>query len=262
MEQFQGKTALITGASSGIGAEFALQFAKMKCNLVLVARRTDRLDALKDKLTKDFAITVTVIAIDLSKPASAQDLFSATQELNIDVDILVNNAGFGLYGAFDDIEWERELEMMQLNMITLVHLTKLFVTSMKARNFGHIVQIASTTAYQPTPLYSTYGATKSFVLAYGEALNYELRNTNVSCTVVSPGITRTEFFDVSGQEFTLFHKLTIKEASDVVSIGIAKMAKGRSSVVTGWLNTLLTFSVRFSPRRLAAMVGYFMMKNS
>jgi len=261
MNQFRGKTALITGASSGIGAEFARQFAALGCNLVLVARRVERLEALKKTLTDQSHVTVTVIALDLTQPKAAQTLFDKTSSEGLDIDILVNNAGFGVYGEFTEIDWTRELEMIQLNITALVQLTKLFIQSMKSRDFGHIIQIASTTAYQPTPLYATYGATKSFVLAFGEALNYEIRNTNVNCTVVSPGITRTEFFDVSGQKFTLFHRMTIKESEDVVRIAIQGMAKGKSSVTTGWLNALLAFSVRFSPRRLATMVGYWMMKN-
>ncbi len=261
LDKFHGKTALITGASSGIGAEFAQQFAKLGCNLVLVARRTERLNDLKRQLSEEFGIRVQVVALDLSKPEAALSLFNTTQEQHIDVDILVNNAGFGLFGKFDELDWQRELEMIQLNIHTLVQLTKLYVKPMQQRNFGHIIQIASTTAYQPTPLYASYGATKAFVLAYGEALNYEIRHSNVHCTVVSPGITRTEFFEVSGQKFTFFHKLTIKEARDVVRIAISKSARGRSSVITGWFNTLLAFSVRFSPRRLATMVGYFMMRN-
>lgn len=260
MKHLNGSTALVTGASSGIGAEFAKQLAGKQCNLVLVARRADRLEALRDELVARHGIAVTIVAMDLALPEAPMTLFEQTERAGIQIDILVNNAGFGLFGDFDRLDFVREQEMIQLNIVTLVDLTKRYVAGMKARNYGHIIQVASTTAYQPTPLYATYGATKSFVLSYGEALNFELRDSQVNCTVVSPGITRTEFFEVSGQKFTLFHRLTIKDASEVVDIALKRMHRG-GSVVTGGFNALLTFSVRFVPRKLAAMIGYLFMRN-
>lgn len=260
MKQLNGLTALVTGASSGIGAEFAKQLAQQQCHLVLVARRVERLEALRSELMAQHGIEVKVVAMDLAKPEAPAHLFEQTESAGVQIDILVNNAGFGLFGDFDTLDWTREQEMIQLNITALVDLTKRYVVGMKARNQGHIIQVASTTAYQPTPLYAAYGATKSFVLSYGEALNFELRETNVNCTVVSPGITRTEFFEVSGQKFTFFHRLTIKDASEVVDIGLKRMHKG-GSVVTGAVNALLTFSVRFAPRKLAALIGYLFMRN-
>ncbi len=147
-------------------------------------------------------------------------------------------------------------------MITLTHLTKLFVKDMVARNRGHILQIASIGGYQPSPLYASYSAAKSYVLNFGEALNYELRKTNVRCTVLSPGITKTEFLQVSGQQPTLYQRLTMMTSADVARIGIESMLKGKSSVVPGWLNAATVWSNRLMPRRMSAAIGYRLMKSN
>lgn len=175
---------------------------------------------------------------------------------------LVNNAGFGYFGDFIDLDWQKERQMLELDIITLVSLTKLFAKDMRERDFGYIMQIASTGAYQPSPLYASYAAAKAFVLSYGEAINYELRSTNVSCTVVSPGVTATEFLAVSGQERTFYHNMTMMTSAQVARIGVRKMLRRKSSIVTGLVNAIMAASTRLMPRYLAAAVGYFAMRNN
>ncbi|MDX1670876.1 MAG: SDR family oxidoreductase [Balneolaceae bacterium] len=254
-----GRWALVTGASSGLGVDFARELASRGCNIILVARREQRLIAVREQLTKDFGVECEIIVKDLVPRQASVELYAEVKNLGLDVDILVNNAGFGLFGEFLDIDWDREREMLQLDMISLTHLTKLFAKEMSRRNFGYILQISSIGAYQPTPTYATYAAAKSYVLHFGEALNYELRDTDVSCTVLSPGVTATEFLEVSGQKPSLYQRLVMMESRDVARTGVEAMIKRRSSVVPGWMNKLAVFTIRFIPRRMAAALGNFLM---
>jgi short-subunit dehydrogenase len=255
-----GKTALVTGASSGLGVDFARELAARGANLVLVARRKDRLEALAGSLRKDHGVTVTVMAMDLTDPAAPQALFQATTGGGAQVDILVNNAGFGVFGRFTELSWERQADMLQLDIVTLVHLTRLFVGPMVERGMGAILQVASIAAYQPSPGYATYGAAKAFVLNFGEALNHELRATGVNCTVVSPGVTATEFLQVAGQDKGWFHKTTMMDSPTVAHLGIEAMLTGKASTVTGWINKVSTFSARLMPRKVATAVSGMVMK--
>jgi uncharacterized protein len=254
-----GKLALVTGASSGIGVDFARNLAMRRCNLILVARREDLLRTLQQELSNRYSVDVEVIPMDLTAPDAPQLLYDRIKAVGKAVDVLVNNAGFGLYGEFRDIPWEREKNMLELDIITLVHMTKLFVKDMVSRNFGFILQLGSVFAYQPSPLYASYGAAKSFVLNFGEAVNYELRKTNVKCTVLSPGITATEFLKVSGQQATLYQQLVMMESAEVASIGIDAMLKGKPSVVPGRLNAAMAWSARLVPRRFATALSYRLM---
>ena len=254
--QLKGRTALVTGASSGLGADFARDLASRGSDLILVARREDMLKAVQREIQERHGVMVDGIVMDLSTEEAPQVLYDQIKAIGKTVEILINNAGFGLYGEFTDIPWERERELMQTDLITLVHLTKLFVKDMLARNYGRILQVSSIGAYQPSPTYAVYSATKSFVLYFGEALNYELRNSNVSCTVISPGVTATEFLKVAGQQATLYQRLTMMQSPAVTRIGIDKMLQGRSSVVPGFLNSLLSWSNRLIPRRMSAMFAY------
>ncbi len=256
----RGKWALVTGASSGLGVDFARTLAAQGCNLILVARRADLLLQQQQEISSSYGVQVMTIPMDLSLPTAPQELYDEIKQAGKTVDVLINNAGFGLYGSFTSIPWERERNMLELDIITLVHLTKLFVQDMVARNFGFILLIASIGAYQPSPLYATYSAAKSFVLNFGEALNYELRGTNVKCSVLSPGITATEFLKVSGQKPTLYQRLVMMQSADVARIGISNMLKGRPSVVPGWLNAVMAWSNRLMPRRMSVAVAYRLMQ--
>lgn len=255
----RGKTALVTGASSGLGVDFARHLAARGCNLILVARRENQLRAVQEEIRQRYSVDVQIIPMDLAAEDAPQILYDQLQAEGKQVDVLINNAGYGLYGQFTEIEWEREKNMLELDIITLMHLTKLFTKDMVARNFGFILLVASIGAYQPSPLYASYSAAKSFVLNFGEALNYELRQTNVRCTVISPGITATEFLKVSGQQASLYQRLAMMKSEDVTRIGIESMLKGKPSVVPGRLNALSVWSNRLMPRRLSAAVAYRLM---
>jgi short-subunit dehydrogenase len=254
--RLHGKTALITGASSGLGADFARQLAERGCHLILVARRTDKLEEVKQEITTRLPVEVTLIPLDLTSDDAPQRLYDTLQSQGQTVDVLVNNAGYGMHGGFLEIPWPRERNMLELNMLTVVHMTKLFAKEMVARNFGYIVLIASVGAYQPSPNYATYAATKAFVLNFGEAINYELRHTQVRCTVLSPGYTATEFHDVVGHPISRYARMTMMDSPATVRTGIEAMLAEKPSVVAGWFNALMAWTVRLLPRRLVPAISY------
>lgn len=255
----QGKTALVTGASSGLGVDFARHLAARGCNLILVARRENQLRVVQEEIGQRYGVEVQIIPMDLAADNAPQALYDQIKAEGKQVDVLINNAGYGLYGQFTEIEWEREKNMLELDIITLMHLTKLCVKDMVARNFGFILLVSSIGAYQPSPLYASYSAAKSFVLNFGEALSYELRKTNVRCTVVSPGITATEFLKVSGQQASLYQRLAMMKSEDVTRIGIESMLKGRPGVVPGRLNAISVWLNRLMPRRISAALAHRLM---
>lgn len=252
----RGRTALVTGASSGLGTDFARELAARGCDLILVARREEQLRAVAEEIGGRYGAAVATVPLDLTAPDAPRQLFD---RVGREVDVLVNNAGYGLYGPFLETPWERERNMLELDIAVPVQLTKLFVPGMVARRFGFVLQLASIGAYQPSPLYASYSAAKSFILNWGEALAWELRETGVRCTVLSPGITATEFLAVSGQRATPYQRLMMMRSRDVARIGIDSMLQGRPSVVPGRLNALTVWSNRLLPRRVAtAVVGRLM----
>lgn len=255
MTELRGKTALVTGASSGLGVDFATILAEHGCHLILVARREGRLAQIADELRARHGVDVHVIAMSLSPLGAPQQLYDRVRELGLVVDVLVNNAGFGVHGPFVDTPWEKEEEMLRLDIVALVHLTKLFLPGMLARDSGYVLQVASIGAYQPTPTYATYSASKAFVLSFGEALSYELRRSKVKVSVLSPGVTETEFLDVAGHDRTLFQRLTIMDSRPVAEVGIRAMLRGRPSKVAGPMNALTAWSLRFVPRRMQAAIA-------
>ena len=250
----QGQTALVTGASSGLGAEFARQLAACGCHLILVARREDRLQNLRWELLAKHPVEVTVFTADLAETDAPQKLYSDIKAAGLSVDILINNAGFGIYGEHAAIPWPQERQMLMLDILAVMQLTKLVLPEMLQRNSGYILQISSIGAYQPSPAYAAYSAAKTMVLYFGEALNYELRKTQVSCTVLSPGVTASEFLQVAGQKPTLYQRLVMMQSPKVVRIGLKAMHKRRPSVVPGWLNAIMVWSNRLVPRRWSAAI--------
>jgi len=257
----RGKRALVTGASSGLGVDFARELAKRGCHVILVARREEPMRELADELRRDHGVEVDVVAMDLAPAEAPVELHRRVGEMGRQVDVLVNNAGFGVYGEFVALSWERERAMLELDVLTVVHLTKLFARNMVARGFGRILQVASVGAYQPTPTYACYAAAKGFVLQFSEAVNFELRGTGVTSTAVSPGVTATEFLEVSGQEPTLYQRLFMMKSEDVARIGVRALLRRRASIVPGWRNALLAWSVRFLPRRLATYTAWLTMRS-
>jgi len=255
MTELRDRWALVTGASSGIGADFARELAARGAHLVLVARREDRLRALAEELERAHGVRTRVIAADLAKPDAPRALHEQLRAEGIAVDVLVNNAGFGVYGPFLDVPWERDREMLELDVLALAHLTKLFATDMRARGFGRVLQVASIGAFQPSPTYAAYSAAKAFVQSLGEALACELRGSGVTVTTISPGVTETEFFAVSGQRKSLFQRLTVMPSARVARIGIRAMERGRTLVVPGYANAFTAWSMRLLPRRWQASLA-------
>lgn len=246
--------ALVTGASSGLGREFSLQLAESGYHLVLVARREDRLRALVSEIGERHGRQALAVPLDLTAGQAVSALTDALADAGITPEVLINNAGFGLHGGFLHPEWERERAMLELNVGALVHLTRVFAEQMIRAGRGFILQVASIAAYQSSPSYASYAASKSYVLHYGEAIAEELSGTGVSCTVLSPGVVRTEFLQVAGQGMTTFHRLTIMESERVVRTALRALFRGRLSVVPGISNKVAVWLNRLVPRRAVVRV--------
>lgn len=261
-KELEGRWALVTGASSGLGVCFARELAQRGANCILVARRKDKLEEVAEELRKDTGVEVDVVVLDLGTRDAPPSLLEQLEESGREVDILVNNAGFGLHGLCREIPWEKARAMLDLDIMALTHLTRLFSEKMVERGWGRILQIASIGAYQPCPGYAEYGAAKSYVLHFGEALNHELKGTGVSCTVLSPGVTATEFFEVSGQgeKLSSYQRMFMMQADKVARIGIKAMLRGRGSIIPGVLNSFNSWTFRFVPRGLAPAISAATMK--
>jgi short-subunit dehydrogenase len=244
------KTTLITGASSGIGRELAHVFARDGYRLVLVSRNRGALRELGDDLQSRYGITVRVSPKDLAHPASPIELYQELQEAGIVLDVLVNNAGFGGGGAFLDTDWNSEAEMMQVNMVALTHLTKLFLPQIRARE-GKVLNVASTAAFQPGPFMAVYYASKAYVISFSQALAEELRGTGITVTCFCPGATATGFAVRAGSHEALLFKLPVSNASTMARAGFRGMLAGKD-VVIPWppSNWLVAVSARLLPRRL------------
>ncbi len=247
------QTALITGASAGIGAEIAKLFAKDGYSVLLVARRQDRLDQLATELRAiNPNVNTHTLSVDLSQPDAAAKVVAFTEAQKLQIDFLVNNAGFGSSGSFANLELEKELEMIDLNVRTLVALTHHYLRPMLARKTGRILNVGSTAGFQPGPFMTTYYATKAFVNSFSEALWFELKGTGVTCTVLAPGPTQTEFSVVARVEKNkLFNYLTPAGPATVAQAGYKAMNCGQALCVPGVSNKLVMQSLRISPRALA-----------
>lgn len=243
-----GKTALVTGASAGLGIEYAKLFAAAGHDPVLVARRADRLEQLAGELRASHGVRPRVMAYDLSEPAAPQRIFDELSREGVEVEYLVNNAGFGTSGAFAELDAKRELEMVQLNVTALVHLTRLFVPGMIARKSGRVLNVGSTAGFQPGPFMAVYYASKAFVNSFTEALAYELRGTGVTATVSCPGATATEFASLAGNDRSKLFKGGAADAASVAREGFDAMMAGRPMVVHGWRNKTAVQALRLSPR--------------
>ncbi len=261
-----GKTALVTGASSGIGYELAKCFARDGYNLVLVARSADELQKISAQLTSEYGVSAKVIVKDLSASTSPQKIFEEVQAEGIAIDILVNNAGFGTYGSFSETSIKDELEMMQVNMVSPTHLTKLFLPGMIAGGQGRILNVSSMGAFQPGPFIAVYCATKNYVLSVSEALAEELIGTGVTVTALCPGPVRTGFAKRARTERTkamirgLFNR--IWEPEDVAAVGYHGLMKGKTIVIPGKRYIIAAFLVRCLPRKMTRRAARMIMKES
>jgi short-subunit dehydrogenase len=247
------KVTLITGASGGIGEEFARQLAAQQHNLVLVARSEKKLHELCDELMLKHQITAHYVALDLNGFEADKQLFEETEKHSMEVDFLINNAGFGSMGDFAKMDLERELEMINLNISALVALTHRYLQPMRARRSGTIINVASTASFQPIPFMATYAATKAFVRSFTEAIAEENRPYNITINAFCPGPTETNFFDASRIESdvqsTMFKK-GIQTPEEVVETALVSVKSGKSQTIPGWKNYLLARFVNIVPNSM------------
>lgn len=254
------RTALITGASGGIGYALAKIFAKNGHELVLVARNADKLKEVSEELHSAYKIPVHIVPINLALPDSAEELFRHLERNNMRVDYLVNNAGFGIHGKFSETEIQNQLDLLQVNIVTLTHLTRLILPGMMERKFGGIMNIASTAAFQPGPLMATYYASKSYVLFLSEALSSETRGSGVWVTAFCPGPTATGFQNRAKVEKTKLMSKTgmTMDVTTVAKAGYSGFMKKKVVIVPGVANRVFAQSVRFSPRKLTREIVKFL----
>ncbi|MCY2966809.1 MAG: SDR family oxidoreductase [Planctomycetota bacterium] len=238
---------LITGASSGIGAEFARQLAARGMHLVLVARREQRLRELANELQVAHGTKCEIIVSDLAKPGEPAKVLADVRAKGIEVELLVNNAGFGMVSGIDETEVDRALELIRLNVSTLTEMTLLVVKDQVVRGHGGVINIGSVVAFQPVGYMGVYAASKAYVLHFSEALWAEVRPRGVTVTTLCPGTTRTEFFDVSGVPGWA-EKNRSQDVKTVVRTGLAAFDKRKQYVVSGWINYILSLAVRLATR--------------
>ena len=243
-------TALVTGASGGIGLEFARIHADNKYDLVLVARNETKLLYIKKELENEFGITAHVFATDLSVEGNVNSVVEFTDKNNIRVDHLINNAGIGVFGKFNESDLESNLQLMDLNNRALVILTKLYSDKMVKHGYGKVLNVASTAAFGPGPFYACYFASKAFVLSFSEAIHSELENTGVSVTTLCPGPTETGFVAATTGmvKSGLFAKQKVSSPQEVAKDGYDAMMDNESLIISGLMNKILVFSMRFAPR--------------
>lgn len=246
-----GRLALVTGASGGIGLEFAKLLAQAGYDLALVARSQAKLDAHAVQLRTQFGINVESVALDLSAPEAARALFETVPEC----DVLVNNAGFATNGKFAEIDEREMLHEMQLDVVTLAHLTRLYLPGMIERGNGKVLNVASTAAFLPGPNMAVYYAAKAFVLSLSEALAEEVRGTGVTVTVLCPGATATGFQERAQMESTMLFKLPLANAAHVARAGFEGMMRGKAVVVPGITNKLVALSPKLTPRSLLVKIS-------
>jgi short-subunit dehydrogenase len=258
VKRWAQKWSLITGASAGIGLALAEQLAAAGSNLVLTARRADRLQQLAADLSTKNGVRVEIFGADLVRPEAPDQIYDFTKAKNIEIELLINNAGFGAFGNNHEVPPQRLTEMIQVNCSAVVHLTRLFVPPMVERKHGDVLIVASTAAFQPVPFIAAYAATKAFDLIFAEGIAEELRPLGVRVCALCPGSTNTEFQQVAGQPDRLFR--VAETAAKVARVGLEGLAQGKTVVISGGMNRLMIEAERLAPRRLIAkMAGKMMM---
>jgi short-subunit dehydrogenase len=250
--------SLITGASSGIGEVFARRLAARGRNVLLVARSEDKLITLCNELGRSNSIRAQYVALDLSLPESPARLFEEAEKRGLTIDLLINNAGFGSFGDFSKADLARELNMIDLNVKSLVELTYRFLQPMRARKQGAIINVASTAAFQGVPFMTTYAATKAFVLSFSEALWEENRAFGIKVMALCPGVTETNFFEAARGEKPPARASQTPE--EVVDTALRGLARGKSHIISGWVNRVMTESERLAPRSLVTRMAGRMMR--
>ncbi len=251
--EWNGKWALVTGASAGIGKALAEELSRGGANLVLTARRQERLAALAQELSSKHGVKTEIFVADLTRPTAPDEIFSFTQGKGIEIQLLVNNAGFGQYGEFQAAEAERLLEMVQVNCGAVVHLTRLYLPAMVARRSGDLLIVASTASFQAVPYISTYAATKAFDLLLAEGLAEEMKPHGVRVCALCPGTTTSEFHELAGHPSHA--KGREQSAETVARNGLKALAAGKSYVISGLGNYLGAHGERLVPRRLVTRIA-------
>lgn len=253
------KTALITGASSGIGEAFAYRFAMDGHNLVLVARRGERLRSIASVIRSKYSVVVHVFESDLSDMSQIDLLAEVMRNQDIRVDFLINNAGYGAHGAFSHSDYNFQEGMIDLNVKALTKLTRVFLGPMIGRGSGRILNVASIAAFQPGPMMAVYFASKAYVLSFSDAVGEELRGTGVTVSTLCPGPTASEFMEVSGMGAArMIKKWKLPTAQSVVNIAYDGMLKGKRLIIPGWINRLLVMSSRIFPTRMILLVTRYL----
>lgn len=252
--------ALITGASGGLGLEFAKLFAEDGHNLMLLARSGDKLNQVCAELSARYGVEAVSYVVDLSSPEQLEQLLKNISGIRIDY--LVNNAGFGDTGYFHKKPWKVQQDMINLNILALSRLTHHCVQGMVQRGFGRILNIASTAAFQPSPFFNVYAATKSYVLSFTEALQVELSGTGVTATVSCPGPTETGFHTRAGSYKSRIMGMGLMSSEAVAQKAYKAMMKGKTLVLHGLRNALLAFSIRLTPRSIAPKAAHYFMKHN
>jgi short-subunit dehydrogenase len=255
----QRPLALITGASSGIGRELAKVFARRGYDLVLIARNKKAMEELASQLRASFETKAIILAKDLSKHNAADEVFNVLRRKRLEVDVVVNNAGFGTFGPFVQTEVKSSLDLLQVNVVALTQLVRLFAAEMVKRGKGKILNVASTAAFQPGPWMSTYYASKAYILSFSEALAHELAGSGVTVSCLCPGPTRTEFHRRAGMEhIVLFHSFLTMEAAPVAQCAFEGLMKGKRVIIPGVLNKIGTVAARMAPHSLIMNVVRFL----
>lgn len=245
-EDFRGKWALVTGASAGIGAAIARELARHGANLILTARRRDRLDALAAECAAQ-GIETRIVVADLNSPGAPQQIYDATEGAGILVDILINNAGLGHYGEFYKLDPDQEFGMVRVNCEAVVRLARLFIPRMVARRRGYMLVVASLAGFVPIPYNSVYAATKAFDRSFSLAVAAEVARFGVKVTALCPGTTRTEFFAVSGSSSGVFRRIGMQSAEEVARKAVIALARGKRTILPSFKNAFTAFLVRFVP---------------
>ena len=255
------KTALVTGASGGLGLSFVNIFANDGYDVVLVARNGERLEEIKKEIEAKYNVKATVVAVDLCSEDGAQKVYDATKSAGLNVDVLVNNAGFGDFGEFHKSDINKQIRMVDLNCIALMHLCHLYIPDMIKNGKGNILNVDSIAAFQAGPLMSVYYATKAFVLSFSQALTRELKGTGVKVTALCPGPIRTNF-DAAADlgESGLFKNLKVWDPNVVAEFGYKNMKKGKSLCICGFVNKIIVFANRLAPRCLVRNMVYSLQK--
>ncbi len=255
------RTVLITGTTSGIGYELSKIFATKGFNLVLVSRNEQKLKSQKEDLKKSCGGEVYTIVKDLSAPGAPEEIFSDVQRQGIHIDILVNNAGFNESGPFYETILEKELQMLQVHIAAVTHLTKLFLPGMIKNKYGKILNFGSTGSFAPgCPLDAVYCATKAYVLSFSSALRTELLGTGVTVSILCPGATKTEFAKKAKMENTLLFKRFVMEPQKVAGIAYRELMRNKKVIIPGLYNRLLVLSFSFTPSNILEMIGISLLK--